>query len=55
MQESNMKQQKNLKWVAALCLAGVLAVSMAGCGGPVGDRSGLGGAGSKPGGGMTTA
>lgn len=49
MQESNMKQQKSRKRAAVLCLAGALAVSLAGCGGPDGDGSGLGGAGSKSG------
>lgn len=44
MQKSNMKQQKSRKRAAALWLAGVLAVSLAGCG-----KAGDGGAASKSG------
>lgn len=41
--------KKSRKKAAVLCLAGMLIVSLAGCGDPTGDRSGLGGAGFKSG------
>ena len=49
MRKSQMKLQRSWKKAVNLCLAGVLAVSLMGCGAPAGDKSGLGGAGSKSG------
>lgn len=49
MQKRKMNQLKSRKRAAALCLAALLAVSLAGCGGPSGDKSGLDGTGSNPG------
>lgn len=40
MQKNRVKQWKNRKRAAAFCLAGVLAVSLAGCGGKSGDGGG---------------
>ena len=49
MQKRWKEQQKSRKRAVALWLAGVLAVSLAGCGGSSGDKGGLGGAGSNSG------
>lgn len=50
MQKNRVKQWKNRKRAAAFCLAGVLAVSLAGCGGKSGDgKGGTDGTGSGTG------